>query len=425
MFSDNCTKLQSLYVKTNMWEPQPEGWLRLTSIVQNNPRLQRIKVHNPQGDEDSSFTTFLGAVSCCSDLREFRINGSMLDQDRMDAIFNMAANRLECLSLNGKGSRYGSLEKWPCFPFLRDLGFNIDLPSHVQLEIMRRCPELRKLSWYRSAQEQIPVADVCEIFKTHCPLIEELELSIRACSDEDYSRILDSCRGLTLFRLHGVSAREMTFQSLARHFSSLRVLDLYGCYGFTSKMIQHIMTHCSTVRILQAGTVEACDILGIAMDEATLGTEIEPRPPPQQQQQQQQHSEDWICTNLVQLNICISGLQGKPLEWHQRVFQQLAKLTKLERLYLRPIQLLDDVGGLDLRLEAGIGALASLKRLKELSFQGKQQMEEQDVRWMLDAWPKLELLAGQMNTDNGKWIKLRKIVEQAKVAVSVDREYKK
>jgi hypothetical protein len=99
------------------------------------------------------------------------------------------------------------------------------------------------------------------------------------------------------------------------------------------------------------------------------------------------------------------------------VFQQLARLTKLEKLHVGEYS--STVSGLDLRLETGLGALASLKLLQELKvWEPGQRMEEPDVRWMLDAWPKLQNVYGNLHPDGDQRSKLRGILNQAGVDVS-------
>ncbi|KAG0220457.1 hypothetical protein BGX31_011006 [Mortierella sp. GBA43] len=392
-FSDNCTKLRSL--KINTGKLQDMGLSRIRALVLENPGLRSIKIDDWKSVP--RLGSILEALSSCPDLQTLRVDVRSLGPDCMDGIFKIAAVCLRRLILNGRDSTCGSLEKWPCFPLLKELGLSIDLPSHAQLEILRRCPELRLLSWGFSDRYRIPVEDVCEIFKTHCPLIETLELVVKYWSDED-------------------------------------ALYIAGCPGFTSKMIHQIMTNCPNLTTLRATRLEACDILGtaryqrpirgFARDQKTIIDKItDPQPP-------QQLPQDWICTNMEHLDIFIGGLQGTPREWHNRVFRQLAKLTKLRKLCVGPSEQLVDPqkvpesgGGLDLRLKAGLGALASLTQLRELKFHGlKQQLEEEDVRWMLNAWPKLRRVDGLMSYYRGvernrHHLRLKYILNQANVQV--------
>jgi hypothetical protein len=179
------------------------------------------------------------------------------------------------------------------------------------------------------------------------------------------------------------------------------------CVFLTSKMTQRIMTSCPSLTDFVGTSLDACDILGIPRDqEATI-----------QEAVMYQKSQDWICTNLKSLSIFICGLEDKPLEWHRGVLQQLARLRKLKILgvSLYHYSVLNH-DGLDLRLEAGLGVLSSLECLEEFRFPGLwQQMEEQDVRWMVQAWPELRYVYGKLRYDGKQRSKLHAILNETKL----------
>jgi hypothetical protein len=404
-FSDNCTNLRSLDVNTAKWSRLTDGWPLITMLVQNNPGIKSIKIEDDY--RWVKFKVFFKVLPSCLELQVFDIKKDGLDLTCMEHIFD-AAVRLERLALRGSVFEYnGPLHKWPCFPVLKELKLNIDISHQLQLEILHRCPQLRVLSWYMSNHGPIAITDACDIFKVYCPLVETLALVARFWLDEDFSQIVDSCRRLTTFLLFdcefGRGPVVRTFRSLVRHFQSLRVLRLSGC-KMTSKMIQQILTNCPNLTTFREGSLEACDILGITEDEGTA-----------QLAEIQLQSQEWVCTNLRNLEVFICGLRDRPHEWHRRVFQQLARLTKLERLYLNsPASSVESRDGLDLRLETGLSALACLKHLKELKFKGlRQQMEEQDLKWMVEAWPKLRWLEGMVHHDSDRRSSLRLMLRQA------------
>jgi hypothetical protein len=155
----------------------------------------------------------------------------------------------------------------------------------------------------------------------------------------------------TIFSLGESMIGELAFRSLLnRHFLSLQTLSLEGCRGFTSKMALEIMTQCSNLINFEGRTMEACDILGIIMnkdekeeEEATGGGKVVDQQP-----------QEWVCTNLRNLNIFICEFQDKPQDWNRRVLQQLTKLSKLETLFLGSSKVIhsrkhDVRDGLDLR----------------------------------------------------------------------------
>jgi hypothetical protein len=106
-------------------------------------------------------------------------------------------------------------------------------------------------------------------------------------------------------------------------------------------------------------------------------------------------------------------LEGKPGEWQRKVLRQLSRLTKLEDLsiggWMGPEMSQD---GLDLKLTSGLGVLSSLKRIQILMFDRLwQEMEEDDVRWMVEAWPKLSYVSGRLSSRSKRRQQLLRILE--------------
>ncbi|KAF9364656.1 hypothetical protein BGX34_000827 [Mortierella sp. NVP85] len=288
------------------------------------------------------------------------------------------------------------------FPALKDLNLNVesDFPLEPQLDIIRKSPGLRSLQWNTRGCDPYLSSDICNSFK-YCPLVEHLALNGMLLKDEDLSQILDSCRQIKLLILVPSEFREQAFRSLVRHFAHLRVLYLGICVGLSSKMAQQILKSCPNLSIFRGVTLKAQDILGIAEDNATADETI-----------LHQQPQDWVCTNLHTLSIFIHGLEGKPRLWHKRIFQQLAKMKKLVSLTIGPgISREASYDGLDLKLESGLDALAGLKHLSSLEFNGiSQHMEERDVRWMIEAMPNLTELSGILHHDAEQCSKLERIL---------------
>ncbi|KAG0245164.1 hypothetical protein BGX31_007743 [Mortierella sp. GBA43] len=201
------------------------------------------------------------------------------------------------------------------------------LSARHQIEIIRKCPELKELNWYNFGSmsslgsnsyvssclspTMFQVVDVSELFAMHCPNVERLTLHGGARSDEDLSRILDNCRRVTELTATPSSFKELTIRSLSRHFEHIERLDINRS-GLTSKMAQHILTNCPNLNYFHGVTLEAQDILG-ATEYNVMGVE---------------HPQAWVCSRLASLTIFICGLDKKPRDWHRRVFHQLSKMKR-------------------------------------------------------------------------------------------------
>ncbi|KAF9352584.1 hypothetical protein BGX26_009645 [Mortierella sp. AD094] len=118
------------------------------------------------------------------------------------------------------------------------------------------------------------------------------------------------------------------------------------------------------------------------------------------------HAHGWV-------RIC--GLKESSVENQILVLQQLARLVNLSVL---DISSTDEKGnwnsdGLDLRLEVGLDILAKLWRLEKIAFIGvRQQMNEQDIKWMLQAWPRLKFIYGRTHFEKSRRHRLQAILKE-------------
>ncbi|KAI8350043.1 hypothetical protein B0O80DRAFT_458930 [Mortierella sp. GBAus27b] len=278
------------------------------------------------------------------------------------------------------------------------------IPIGYQLEIVRRCPQLRVLDWHISNLDVLHASDVCGLFKNCCRSIESLELRGLSMTDGDVAQLLDDCTKVFNFAIIPCTFKESAFRSLTRHFAHLRVLNAYQS-GITSKMTLMILTNCPNLITLHGGAFDARDILGIGDDGNMTDYEmLEHQQPPK-----------WVCTNLEVLCVFIYGLGGKSLEWHRGVLQRIAKMDKLIMLNvsLGLSHDEDSLDGLDLRLEAGLDLLGSLK-MRIFHFRGlHQQMDERDVLWLKNAWGnqgRQVVVVGMLHYHPERWRVLRKLL---------------
>jgi hypothetical protein len=164
------------------------------------------------------------------------------------------------------------------------------------------------------------------------------------------------------------------------------------------------MTSCPRLEYLAADRLDVRDILGIAeveMEEAGRQGE-------HQEARQTFQPQNWVCTNLRSFTVFICGLEGKPNEWQREVLKQLSRLTKLSTLIIGCWSTEPSRDGLDMRLQSGLDILSGLN-LQELGFKGVwQELEEEDVMWMVEAWPKLQYVTGTMNYQTGRQKELRR-----------------
>ncbi|KAI8349991.1 hypothetical protein B0O80DRAFT_458808, partial [Mortierella sp. GBAus27b] len=175
------------------------------------------------------------------------------------------------------------------------------------------------------------------------------------------------------------------------------------------------MVSCPRLEYFSAPRLDAYDILGVTtMDTSEANTSNGD----QQATNQILHPQDWVCVNLRTLSLHICGLEGKPVEWHWEVLRQLSRLTNLEELRNGDwfgSELTRD--GLDFKRRSGLDMLSNLK-IREFEFDGLwQEMDEDDVRWMVEAWPKLSYVHGRLHHDLQRQQELQSILRERGIRV--------
>ncbi|KAF8937074.1 hypothetical protein EDD21DRAFT_360176 [Dissophora ornata] len=402
-----CTRLERLYLE--FLARDPTIWDRLSSLVLQNPKLAELETMFMKVPSE-----FIGAILDCPYLR--KLQASFFESfDRRSTEFLLdTCVRLRTLDLTeGALGTLESLDRWPQFPALEKLFLDIEAWTVFrQTELMRRCPRLKSLRW--SVKDTVfPTADICQLCSTICPLLEELEFWDVVLSDKDVSRVLDSCATrLALFSISESSFGPFAMQSLGRHFSTLTQLDIRRCLETTSAMAHQILLSCPRLTWFCADRLEARDILGVVVDvDETSGKETV-----------RFYPQDWVCRDLRFLTIFICGLEDRPVEWQRMVLRQLAKMDKLDFLTIAPYEFNMDGtrDGIDLRLEAGLDILSSLKLLDRFCFDGLwQEMEEEDVRWMVEAWPRLEAVEGKVHRVKNRRLELQKILKERDIRMVI------
>ncbi|KAF8975716.1 hypothetical protein BGZ46_008908 [Entomortierella lignicola] len=189
-------------------------------------------------------------------------------------------------------------------------------------------------------------------------------------------------------------------------------------------MAQHVMTSCHHLRKFNADVLDAQDILGIVKEaqeyeEEESGSSQTPIATMAALQPQQK---DWVCLDLRSLSLFIGGFEGKPRDWQRRVLHQIARLVKLEQINVGTFDFnLSLSDGLNLRLEAGLDILGSLVNIKDFNFGGlSPEMKEEEVRWMIKAWPRLKSVGGVLNSQESRRNELLKLLNSEGGGANID-----
>ncbi|KAF9996705.1 hypothetical protein BGZ80_007185, partial [Entomortierella chlamydospora] len=208
---------------------------------------------------------------------------------------------------------------------------------------------------------------------------------------------------------------------LRRHAVNLTEVSLSSrTFTVTSAMVKKILTTCHQLVRFSADMLNARDILGLTDTDAEGSEDID-----EEEGGGKNEGRNWVCTKLAFFMVFICGLKDKPLSWHRGVFKQISRLERLEELH---VGVWDDIkektersvfqnetiwDSLDMRLEAGLDNLHSLKQLTEIGFYHvKQELGEEDVQWMVTSWPNLKAICGKLNTKRDEFVRLAAILEE-------------
>ncbi|KAF8958734.1 hypothetical protein BGZ46_001909 [Entomortierella lignicola] len=369
--SEAISRLEVLEMWYNSDELQ-----EMLDLIRRNPQLYKITVR-----ADEPIEAALQALLECRNLRKLELDFKELSLEVIQGISNIRTHLQELKLVFQFGIHFPG--KWTLFPTLTSLDLTIhNLSGLEQLKIIESCPQLRSLTWFMR-ESYFPIEEFCELFSTSCPLLENLQLEMFLRNDH-VLQILDSCPKVT--KLLGPKSRvdsvpvPTAISSLMRHSQTLTAFDIYG---MKSEMIHRILISCPLLTILKTGGVfRAHHILGVNEDLETDVDKIQLCPV------------DWVCINLQTVKLRITGLEDKPSEWNMAVIHQLSRLKQLQELDVR----LDSRPGrgLDLRLGFGLESLESLRELRDFKFEDLGEMNTEDARWMVQAWPKLTNIYGMI-----------------------------
>ncbi|KAF9994434.1 hypothetical protein BGZ80_000852 [Entomortierella chlamydospora] len=259
------------------------------------------------------------------------------------------------------------------FPRMRSLSIsNVDnLDMMKQVKFLRQCGNMEELTWRGRCSFQALQEFTQDLVQGAWPKLESFDPGFNI-PHPLLAQIFGGMRRITKLFLTRTTIKPSTFQYLRPHLDSLVVLDHRGSTGPSSDMLREIMCSCPNLEELRSGSIIANDVL---------------------------QDEPWVCTNLKIIQVCFLFDKSRSnADTHRTIFKRISGLTQLERL---------QVGGwssgpnipfqesLDLRLESGLGELANLKHIKCLDFFHTVQMfGEEDVRWIISNWRKLEETLG-------------------------------
>ncbi|KAK3836434.1 MAG: hypothetical protein JOS17DRAFT_800198 [Linnemannia elongata] len=340
----------------------------LTTLIRLNPQIRHLHI-------DTMYSR-----SSSQDLWD-AISDTLHQPKRLEYIYSdipkpalplfwKACAAFEEIFLDGDYIPYSPVLLNQTFPRLSRLSINTR--SHLlsayrgvdtSVEWFKLCPNLTHLHWTLLASALNwrfiePFIDALE--ERTWRQLEDLSMAPIYDTDELISNIIRRLPPLKRLHLVAPDFAEESFACLQdRLFSSLRSLDLSKSLIMTSRMVLDTLLQCAPLEEFRAYHVSVVDV------KAT------PQP--------------WACVGLKELQVYFASDPLDP-EANILVFEQLARLTKLEKLDVSaddynwrvalPVEMVLELksrGSLRMRLGSGLECLSMLRRLKSVSFSRLQQ----------------------------------------------------
>ncbi|KAF9200411.1 hypothetical protein BGZ49_009362 [Haplosporangium sp. Z 27] len=332
-------------------------------------------------------------------LKNLQVWDSTIDSDSASNFWELFTQLNKLVLIRSSVVRSNTIPPQQIYPQLRRLELDQvdELDGVAQLDLIHRCPGLRYLTWRPRPNLMMSVSGqfIRDLTSGNWPNLKSLSLT-KPISDLDLSSILSGMnQDITELQLDRTGFSDRAFEVLKqRYFDTIVSLNITDCI-VTSEMNQQILSSCPRLEQFESTSILTSTIID---------------------------GDPWICLSLKKLYINISNTQWHIQTSHEEVFKRLSRLTQLEDLHIgnREYRRLRSVPhrGLRLKLDCGVGVLASLKRIKYLSWSyTRQNLVLEDVEWMLENWKGLEKVIGILHSDDTIGNPLREKLKAHGVAV--------
>ncbi|GJJ69684.1 hypothetical protein EMPS_02032 [Entomortierella parvispora] len=438
-------------------EPSRKGRASGEALILLNQQLRNLTItYTRQCELRLSWNVVFS--QCSLFLQSLELGGCRLDEQETTALMELGS-RLRKLELHRCQGVWSDFTVEPQFPEMRTLAIQGFFRSSGQeLRWYAQCPQLRLLPWVftESSRELLlmhnperlrkMVPDTRLAFKSlRSPTwkyLQRIELTY-LFSDSQVAQILDACGPLRVLSIMQAGFWYRSLAALEKHSQTLEGLRLFDCDGLRSWMCQWIMVTFPKLTHLKLGRVFAHDMVtGLGAEEARANQLVQDAKDDMEKRQQEISDEKhdmvdelnnimarfeashdvklarpWVCLNLVQLTIYFTFPEKQETKgWDEQIFRQIATLDRLEKLNLGLSILMIEhcyTGRpLGLKLQSGLTHLAPLKKLTALKFvNSRQQLDTQDLIWILNQWPGLKEISSCLHDDEDTRNELWKMVE--------------
>ncbi|KAF9109957.1 hypothetical protein BGX27_006954 [Mortierella sp. AM989] len=344
-----------------------------TELIAVNPSLIRLTISKLS---EYLLAPFWVAVSELPHLKILNLHDARMEGKENLEAFWTACRNLESLCISGTWLAADDFTFEDDLVFRRlqvlELQLYMDMDKMDQLDMIRRCPYLEELIWCAAKNAHVLELFALDAARGLWPRLERLKLESDV-PDAVTALVIDGIPRLSKLDTNDPDLGPIFFQSLGHHSKTIVSLNLGRCGIRASSMLQEMLCSFPHLEEFTSSSIYAKDIVDGQL---------------------------WVCLSLKVLQVAII-FESAHQDLQPVVFDRLSRLICLETLRIGT-----SVAGrrfyfgrtLDLRLSSGLGALAKLTNLKHLSANSTtQKLGEEDLRWMVASWRKLESVEGAIS----------------------------
>ncbi|KAF9434844.1 hypothetical protein BGZ76_007330 [Entomortierella beljakovae] len=360
-----------------------------------------------------ALTNFWSNIGKCTSLDHLVVKYGSIAVDEAVAFWEACSRprTLELYNMSLAGAEDAELPddgkslKWPRIERLSLGSVQVKSAISILIRFITRCSNLKSLSWRDENIYGGAIKLFAECLEANIwPLLNSIDFrDVTTIDDNEIARVLSAIKSpqtLELFRSSrsGFSTKSLKTMQDRGIFNTIKDLNLNRCQNIRSSEIQDILSSCPLLEVFLARRISISYIV--------LGN-------------------PWVCTRMKYLCINIST-QGSEQDYdfkekQQVVYQQLAIMKKIEKLDISNGESYTKPGPtLQLRLDAGLGELSGLSRLREFWCRGEQWMGKEDVEWIVKNFPSLRNFSGSMHMDKDIRKEYNKMLESRGVNVFAD-----
>ncbi|KAG9063470.1 hypothetical protein KI688_004354 [Linnemannia hyalina] len=279
-----------------------------------------------------------------------------------------------------------------------------NLETLVMLELIRKAPKLKTLTWKRGTQLLVQ-AWLSSALPPPTSLTT-LDVAHSHIEDGDMAHILTMVPGLTSLNVKSSPfGPQSCAQLLEHHAPNITMLEVSDCHQVTSTMVMTLLSSMPSLLRFSANRIDAGDIARPFLHTLLGETLSSLAVPSHRQPSLSLGDRPWACLGLVELDISIvrlcSSEYPSPAQTRCLIYEQLSRLKSLEVLSLGETDgstLRPGNEWLDMTLAHDLDKLSSLKRLRILDIRNLEtKMGDAEVDWMAHEWSRLEVVRGNLN----------------------------